>query len=126
MGRFDCKCTPVDPSNKASPIKGNPLIMSPSYCCLLLFLFSLILPSTRIYIIVQFSISILFIFYFFSQGLDLYSVNVFFTLNFQMYILPSCECDYIQIYHVWEGYLRKIPVKKWKISQAEWWKSWKN
>ena len=118
MGRFYCKCTLVDPSNKASPIKGNPLIMSPSYCCLLLFFFSLILPFTRIYIIVQFSISILFIFYFFSQGLDLYSMNVFFYSQFpllccfrymyrklnisligtkkkrkKMYILLSCECD---------------------------------
>jgi hypothetical protein len=26
----------------------------------------------------------------------------------------------IQIYHVWEGYLRKIPVARRKISQAEW------
>jgi hypothetical protein len=26
----------------------------------------------------------------------------------------------IQIYHVWEGYLRKIPVERRKISQAEW------
>jgi hypothetical protein len=25
-----------------------------------------------------------------------------------------------QIYHVWEGYLRKIPVEKRKISRAEW------
>jgi hypothetical protein len=25
-----------------------------------------------------------------------------------------------QIYHVWEGYLRKIPVERWKISRAEW------
>ena len=26
----------------------------------------------------------------------------------------------IQIYHVWEGYLRKIPVERRKISLAEW------
>ena len=26
----------------------------------------------------------------------------------------------IQIYHVWEGYLRKIPVERRKISRAEW------
>ena len=26
----------------------------------------------------------------------------------------------IQIYHVWEGYLRKIPVERRNISQAEW------
>jgi hypothetical protein len=25
-----------------------------------------------------------------------------------------------QIYHVWEVYLRKIPVERRKISQAEW------
>ena len=25
-----------------------------------------------------------------------------------------------QIYHVWEGHLRKIPVERRKISQAEW------
>jgi hypothetical protein len=25
----------------------------------------------------------------------------------------------IQIYHVWEGYLRKIPVERRKISRAE-------
>jgi hypothetical protein len=25
-----------------------------------------------------------------------------------------------QIYHVWEGYSRKIPVERRKISQAEW------
>ena len=24
-----------------------------------------------------------------------------------------------QIYSVWEGYLRKIPVERWKISRAE-------
>ena len=27
---------------------------------------------------------------------------------------------YIQIYHVWKGYLRKIPVERRKISRAEW------
>ena len=27
---------------------------------------------------------------------------------------------FIQIYHVWEGYLRKIPVERRKISQTEW------
>ena len=26
----------------------------------------------------------------------------------------------IQIYHAWEGYLRKIPVERRKISRAEW------
>ena len=26
---------------------------------------------------------------------------------------------FIQIYHVWEGYLRKIPVERRKISRAE-------
>jgi hypothetical protein len=26
----------------------------------------------------------------------------------------------IQIYHVWEGYLRKIPVERRNISRAEW------
>jgi hypothetical protein len=26
----------------------------------------------------------------------------------------------IQIYHVWEGYLRKMPVERRKISRAEW------
>jgi hypothetical protein len=36
----------------------------------------------------------------------------------------SCQseqfvADYIQIYHVWEGYLRKIPVERRKISRAE-------
>jgi hypothetical protein len=28
--------------------------------------------------------------------------------------------NYIQIYHVWEGYLRKIPVARRKISRSEW------
>jgi uncharacterized membrane protein len=37
----------------------------------------------------------------------------------------SCQseqflADYIQIYHAWEGYLRKIPVERRKISWAEW------
>ena len=27
---------------------------------------------------------------------------------------------YIQIYHVWEGYLRKISAERRKISRAEW------
>jgi hypothetical protein len=27
---------------------------------------------------------------------------------------------FIQIYHVWEGYLRKKPVERRKISRAEW------
>jgi hypothetical protein len=27
---------------------------------------------------------------------------------------------FIQIYHVWEGYLQKIPVERRKISRAEW------
>jgi len=26
----------------------------------------------------------------------------------------------IHIYHVWEGYLRKIPVERRNISRAEW------
>jgi hypothetical protein len=28
--------------------------------------------------------------------------------------------DYKQMYHVWEGYLRKIPVERRNISRAEW------
>ena len=32
----------------------------------------------------------------------------------------SMMVGYIQIYHVWEGYLRKIPVERRTISQAEW------
>jgi hypothetical protein len=28
--------------------------------------------------------------------------------------------NFIQIYHVWKGYLRKIPVERRKISRAEW------
>ena len=28
--------------------------------------------------------------------------------------------DFIQIYHVWEGCLRKIPVERRKIIRAEW------
>ena len=28
--------------------------------------------------------------------------------------------DTLQIYHVWEGYLRKIPVERRNISRAEW------
>ena len=30
------------------------------------------------------------------------------------------EWIYIQIYHVWEGYLRKISVERRNISRAEW------
>jgi hypothetical protein len=30
------------------------------------------------------------------------------------------ESDFIQIYHTWEGYLRKIPVARRKTSRAEW------
>jgi hypothetical protein len=43
-------------------------------------------------------------------------------INFQFIV----HCPYffskyfIQIYHVWEGYLRKIPVERRKISRAEW------
>ena len=33
----------------------------------------------------------------------------------QTYVL-----NFIQIYHVWERYLRKIPVERRKISRAEW------
>jgi hypothetical protein len=29
-------------------------------------------------------------------------------------------CNIIQMYHVWEGYLRKIPVERQHISRAEW------
>jgi hypothetical protein len=32
----------------------------------------------------------------------------------------SMMVGYIQIYHVWEGYLRKIPVERRTISRAEW------
>ena len=32
----------------------------------------------------------------------------------------------IQIYHVWEGYLRKIPVERRNISRAEWLKPYTN
>ena len=32
----------------------------------------------------------------------------------------SMMVDYIQIYHVWEGYLRKTPVERRKFFQAEW------
>ena len=34
--------------------------------------------------------------------------------------IPQKNSDYIQIYHAWEGYLRKIPVERRKISRAEW------
>jgi hypothetical protein len=34
-------------------------------------------------------------------------------------IKRHCQ-DYIQIYHVWEGYLRKIPVERRQIYQAKW------
>jgi hypothetical protein len=32
----------------------------------------------------------------------------------------------IHKYHVWEGYLRKIPVERRKISRAEWNKQYTN
>ena len=32
----------------------------------------------------------------------------------------SCIDYFIQIYHVWEGYLRKIPVERRTISRDEW------
>ena len=36
------------------------------------------------------------------------------------YYGTHCECKYSeQIYHVWEGYLRKIPVERRKISRAD-------
>ena len=34
--------------------------------------------------------------------------------------MTSIRINYIQIYHAWEGYLRKIPVERRKISRAEW------
>ena len=41
--------------------------------------------------------------------------------------IPNCilihgygNMDYKQMYHVWEGYLRKIPVERRTISLAEW------
>jgi hypothetical protein len=37
----------------------------------------------------------------------------------QWFLRNKLKC-YIQIYHVWEGYLRKIPVERRKISRAEW------
>jgi hypothetical protein len=32
----------------------------------------------------------------------------------------NIRCDYEQIYHVWEGFLWKIPIERRKISRAEW------
>ena len=34
--------------------------------------------------------------------------------------MTSIRINYKQIYHAWEGYLRKIPVERRKISRAEW------
>ena len=42
----------------------------------------------------------------------------FFNVNFVHFF--KHKSDFILIYHVREGYLRKIPVKRRKISQAEW------
>ena len=36
------------------------------------------------------------------------------------FIIFNCLNNITQIYHVWEGYLRKIPVDRRKISRAEW------
>ena len=38
----------------------------------------------------------------------------------ELCIRKVCGGHYIQIYHVWEGYLRKIPVERRNISRAEW------
>jgi hypothetical protein len=35
------------------------------------------------------------------------------------YIHTVLTCDIEQIYHAWEGYLRKIPVERRTISRAE-------
>ena len=56
---------------------------------------------------ILFSIDILKIF----QKDMLYVLDTF-IVNFVYHI--------IQIYHVWEGYLRKIPVERRKVSRAEW------
>jgi hypothetical protein len=49
----------------------------------------------------------------------LFSVNV--EVVFQKVdIIRNCHFYFIQIYHAWEGYLRKIPVERRTISRAEW------
>jgi hypothetical protein len=44
------------------------------------------------------------------------------SLNFTFLIAPSVFSNiyFEQIYHAWEGYLRKIPVERRKIFRAEW------
>ena len=37
----------------------------------------------------------------------------------RLHCSSSIYMNIIQIYHAWEGYLRKIPVERWKISRAE-------
>ena len=51
----------------------------------------------------------------------LYIYIIFFTDLSITFIIKIVlfERIYIQIYHVWEGYLRKIPVERRKISRAE-------
>jgi hypothetical protein len=49
-------------------------------------------------------------------------MNKVINMFFQVDILHSWDIIswyFEQIYHVWEGYLRKIPVERWKISQAD-------
>ena len=42
-----------------------------------------------------------------------------FRNNLNINMLASLRNNFIQIYHVWEVYLRKIPVERLKISRAE-------
>jgi hypothetical protein len=37
-----------------------------------------------------------------------------------IYLINMFKWHIKQIYHVWEGYFRKIPVERRKISRAEW------
>ena len=51
-------------------------------------------------------------------SLSFYNVQI--STNFEKIILKLffLSIAFIQIYHVWEGYLRKIPVERRKISRA--------
>ena len=48
---------------------------------------------------------------------ELFIINQVFNTNICEISLQRIA--FIQIYHVWEGYLRKIPVERRKISRAE-------
>jgi hypothetical protein len=53
-----------------------------------------------------------------SKDTELMKKNVNYV-NILMFYINLVENYFEQIYHVWEGYLRKIPVERRNISQAE-------